>query len=246
MRQIRRESSRGSGRDGRGKPKRSFKRREPSVRLIHSRGSKNRLQSLVKIQLTGLVNFELTKTAIASGGTVSVTLYDAAGNPLSANGLTLTRDVVIPTELGTVEVTPTGGIVVAKAFNSTNTPTSTDDTVFGIFVGTGLKDTPGLFIDDTLVAATDDGTQMPGADVAFYLSNLLWLNMSVGPASNPLNLSLNWMVPGDATGSVRLRGENWFSGGAIANLDDHPYVVWNNSTARMLIDQEISNHGRVL
>jgi hypothetical protein len=35
---------------------------EPSVRLIHSRGSKNRLQSLVKIQLTGLVNFELTKT----------------------------------------------------------------------------------------------------------------------------------------------------------------------------------------
>ena len=136
--------------------------------------------------------------------------------------------------------------MVAKAFNSTNTPTSTDDTMFGIFVGTGLKDTPGLFIDDTLVAATDDGTQMPGADVAFYLSNLLWLNMSVGPASNPLNLSLNWMVPGDATGSVRLRGENWFSGGAIANLDDHPYVVWNNSTARMLIDQEIWNHGRVL
>ena len=49
-----------------GWPKRSFKRSEPSVRLIQSRGSKNRLQSLVKIQLTGLVNFELTKTYLVN------------------------------------------------------------------------------------------------------------------------------------------------------------------------------------
>jgi hypothetical protein len=45
---------------------------------------------------------------------------------------------------------------------------------------------------------------------------------------------------------MRLRGENWVNSGAIATLDNHPYVVWNNSTAQFLIDQDMVNHGRVL
>ena len=195
------------------------------------------------------------QAAIASGGTVSVTLYDAAGNPLSANGLTLTRDLAIPTVLGTVEVTPSGGTVVAKAFNGTNTATNTDDNMLGIFVGTGLKDKPEPYLDDTLIAATEEGTQRPGTDVGFYFSNLAWLDMSVDPEANTLILSLNdllaspsqvWVLPGDTTGSMRLRGENWVNSGAIATLDNHLYVVWNNSTAQFLIDQDMVNHGRVL
>jgi hypothetical protein len=195
------------------------------------------------------------QAAIASGGTVSVTLYDAAGNPLSANGLTLTRDLAIPTVLGTVEVTPSGGTVVAKAFNGTNTATNTDDNMLGIFVGTGLKDKPEPYLDDTLIAATEDGTQRPGTDVGFYFSNLAWLDMSVDPEANTLILSLNdllaspsqvWVLQGDTTGCMRLRGENWVNSGAIATLDNHPYVVWNTSTAQFLIDQDMVNHGRVL
>ena len=157
--------------------------------------------------------------------------------------------------LGTVEVTPSGGTVVAKAFNGTNTATNTDDNMLGIFVGTGLKDKPEPYLDDTLIAATEEGTQRPGTDVGFYFSNLAWLDMSVDPEANTLILSLNdllaspsqvWVLPGDTTGSMRLRGENWVNSGAIATLDNHPYVVWNNSTAQFLIDQDMVNHGRVL
>ena len=195
------------------------------------------------------------QAAIASGGTVSVTLYDAAGNSLSANGLTLTRDVVIPTMLGAVEVTPPGGIVVAKAFNITNTAANTDDTLLGTFVGTGLKDKPELYVDDTLVATTKDGTQVLVTNVGFDFSNLARPKMSTDPAANTLNLSLNdllaslshaWVVPGDATDSVRLQAENWVNHGAINTLDNHPYMVWNSSTAQFLIDQDVVNHGRVL
>jgi len=81
--------------------------------------------------------------------------------------------------------------------------------------------------------------------------------MSADPAANALSLSLNDLLaspshvrvmPDDATDRVRvrLRGEDWFNGGAIDALDDYPYVGWNNSTARMLTDQDMVNNGRVL
>jgi uncharacterized protein (DUF736 family) len=106
------------------------------------------------------------QAAIASGGVVSVKLYDAAGNVVSADGPTLVRDLEPPSRPSA----PTQYLDdVGAILSSSSTARVTDDARPGLLVGTNLGDTPSLYVDGQRVAATYDpaaGTLTPDAPLA--------------------------------------------------------------------------------
>jgi hypothetical protein len=104
-------------------------------------------------------------------------------------------------------------------------------------------------------ATATDGTQVLVADVGFDFSTLALLDLSADPAANTLTLNLDELlanskltlvVKGDVTDSVHLQGQGWVNSGNTLALGDHSYTVWTNTTAHVLIDQALVNHGRVL
>ena len=60
------------------------------------------------------------------------------------------------------------------------------------------------------------------------------------------NPHLTLVVQGAANDAVKLQGDGWVNSGSTVTLGDHHYTVWNNSTAQLLIDQQLVNNGRVL
>lgn len=121
--------------------------------------------------------------------------------------------------------------------------------------GVARTPTAGVHEAGQTSATASDGTQVLVADVGFDFSTLVLLDMSADPAANTLNLNLGdllaspnhtLVVQGDINDSVKLEGEGWVNSGAIATIGKHSYVLWNNSSAHVLIDQDMVNHGRVL
>ena len=104
-------------------------------------------------------------------------------------------------------------------------------------------------------ASTTDGSQVLVADVGFDFGTLAKLDLSADPVANTLALHLDdllanphltLVVQGAANDAVKLQGDGWVNSGSTVTLGDHHYTVWNNSTAQLLIDQQLVNNGRVL
>jgi large repetitive protein len=90
---------------------------------------------------------------------LTYTLTDAAGNE-SAKSAALTA-AVDTTAPATPAAAPTGYTDDAGNLTSasaSNTAATTDDTTPGLFVGIGLIDSPKLYVNGTLVAATYNST----------------------------------------------------------------------------------------
>uniref|UniRef100_UPI0025F26FF5 Ig-like domain-containing protein n=1 Tax=Limnohabitans sp. Rim8 TaxID=1100718 RepID=UPI0025F26FF5 len=111
----------------------------------------------------------LTPNAALTDGNYSFeyTLTDAAGNESAKSAaLTVAVDTTAP---ATPSAAPTGYTDDAGSLTSasaSNTAATTDDTTPGLFVGIGLIDTPKLYVNGTLVAATynsSNGTLTPNA-----------------------------------------------------------------------------------
>jgi hypothetical protein len=103
----------------------------------------------------------LTPTTALSDGSYSFTysLTDAAGNESAKSpARTFTVDTASPI---TPSSAPSGYIDDVgnqTSANASNTAATTDDTTPGIYVGGGLTDTPQLYVNGTLVAATYNGS----------------------------------------------------------------------------------------
>ncbi len=121
----------------------------------------------------------------------------------------------------------------------------------------GVARTPEVGVHEAgrTSASATDGSQVLVADVGFDFGTLAKLDLSADPVANTLALHLDdllanphltLVVQGDANDAVKLQGDGWVNSGSTVTLGDHHYTVWNNSTAQLLIDQQLVNNGRVL
>jgi hypothetical protein len=121
----------------------------------------------------------------------------------------------------------------------------------------GVARTPEVGVHEAgrTSASATDGSQVLVADVGFDFGTLAKLDLSADPVANILALHLDdllanphltLVVQGDANDAVKLQGDGWVNSGSTVTLGDHHYTVWNNSTAQLLIDQQLVNNGRVL
>jgi hypothetical protein len=118
-----------------------------------------------------------------NGFTGSITATDLAGNESSAT--------LIPTINGVLPVTnlTTYTDDVGSIQSTTSTAPTTDDTKPGMNIGTGITDTPKLYIDNVLTSATYDsvaGTLTPNVPLADGSYNFTYtLTDSIGNISLP-------------------------------------------------------------
>ena len=121
----------------------------------------------------------------------------------------------------------------------------------------GVARTPEVGVHEAgrTSASATDGSQVLVADVGFDFGTLAKLDLSADPVANTLALHLDdllanphltLVVQGAANDAVKLQGDGWVNSGSTVTLGDHHYTVWNNSTAQLLIDQQLVNNGRVL
>lgn len=121
----------------------------------------------------------------------------------------------------------------------------------------GVARTPEVGVHEAgrTSATATDGSQVLVADVGFDFGTLAKLDLSADPVANTLALHLDdllanphltLVVQGAANDAVKLQGDGWVNSGSTVTLGDHHYTVWSNSTAQLLIDQQLVNNGRVL
>ncbi len=124
-------------------------------------------------------------------------------------------------------------------------------------ISDGVARTPEVGVHEAgrTSATATDGSQVLVADVGFDFGTLAKLDLSADPVANTLALHLDdllanphltLVVQGAANDAVKLQGDGWVNSGSTVTLGDHHYTVWNNSTAQLLIDQQLVNNGRVL
>jgi hypothetical protein len=99
--------------------------------------------------------------------TIAVKFADAAGNAGTAGpAMSVTIDATPPNTPAAAPSGYTDDVGRITSASASNTAASTDDTTPGLFVGTGLTDTPKLYVNGTLVAATynsSTGTLTPNS-----------------------------------------------------------------------------------
>jgi hypothetical protein len=118
------------------------------------------------------------QAAILAGGTVSVTLYDAAGNTLSANGPTLTRDVLAPTQ--TVSATAFSADTGTDGDLNTKTAAQTITATLSAALAT----------NDILYGSTDGGTTYTNISSMVVGTAITWTGATL-TSSNSLKFKVS-------------------------------------------------------
>ena len=134
-----------------------------TVTLTHTGLSAAQTKTLVE----GLAYRYAVSGGMTRDHVVTLTQITDSGNNKNVttpNLASTVRDITAPATPASAPSGYTDNVGSITSNSATNTTATTDDATPGIFVGTGLTDTPKLYVDDVLVTATYDsvaGTLTP-------------------------------------------------------------------------------------